>query len=348
MSTKLADRSAAKPLGSHTALGHLHSLRRWKDIPFLRENRGMLPPFIIAVGSRTRVLSAPEVLGLRRYAFIDQKAGKVAGIAASGRVAMLVGAYVFNGQQVPLAVVETQMGCPATQITLKEMLYFARDDGYALGRNRLHCDWIYVIRAGTAAGVNSLRKSEANIAIGDITITTETYGVSGAILQSLVGELDFLGDVIEKVEAIRRAMLAHRILDLSHDARTFRTMCSHMLVLHLQLAADARGLKNYVGPGFSKDSLYGELGEEGFAALRDNYGVISTEMEQLVINALAGEFRRAGINVHSGLISAIVGAIPGRSFPQTRAEQMKADTAERNIMLVAADALGRIATEING
>ena len=73
----LAAREKVKPLGAHTSMGHLHAMQKWKDLPFLRENEGMLPPFIICVGDRRRVLSAPSVLNLKNYAFIDQEAAKI-------------------------------------------------------------------------------------------------------------------------------------------------------------------------------------------------------------------------------------------------------------------------------
>src|SRR5271157_1824116 len=118
MAKFLKGRETIEPLGAHTCLGHLHSLRKWKDIPYLKENHGMLPPFIIAVGSRVRVAKAPEILGLKDPVFLDETARATVGLSAYGRVAMVVGLFEKAGIQTPIAVVETQMGCSATQINL--------------------------------------------------------------------------------------------------------------------------------------------------------------------------------------------------------------------------------------
>ena len=62
-------REKVKPLGIHTAIGHLHSSGGWQGIDYLKDNDGLMPPFIIAVGSRTRVESAVDVLGLKNPVF---------------------------------------------------------------------------------------------------------------------------------------------------------------------------------------------------------------------------------------------------------------------------------------
>ena len=344
----LEKRTAVKPLGAHTALGHLHELNRWKDIPYLDRNDGMLPPFIIAVGSRVRVLRSPDILKLKDPIFIDQEALSKVGLEAYGRVAILIGMYETAGFAFPLAVVETQMGCSATQINLKELMYFARDDEYNINHRTVKSDSLYVIRAGTCAGVNSSSPAEVKTGIGDILIATESYGSIGALIQSTLSELGFTGiNAADKVDALRRLLSEHRVLRLSHDTKNMRTECSTRLILQLQRAADKRDLRNLVGPNFTKDSLYAEMGEDDFAALRDTYGVISTEMEEPVIDVLAAEFRKAGMQAHTGLISAAIGAIPGKSFAETPAEKKAAADAEENILRIAADAFGNIARALN-
>ncbi len=131
-------------LGSHTCVGLLHELKRWKDIPFLKDNEGMLPPFIIAVGSRMRVQCAPQILGMKDASFIDDEAHERVGLKAYGRVSMALGKIRVpkTGLDVPIAVVETQMGCSATQINLKEALHFARADGYNVDGSFVKSDGI--------------------------------------------------------------------------------------------------------------------------------------------------------------------------------------------------------------
>ena len=135
---------------------------------------------------------------------------------------------------------------------------------------------------------------------------------------------------------------------LSSDLKNFRTSTSRRLLLALQVSADSLGIRNFVGPNVSKDSLYAEMSEETFANLRDKYGIIGTEMEQLAIDALCSGFKKkSNIEVHSGLVSAVVGTVPGKSFAESEEEIKLAELAEVNIMKVAADALHGIAKRIN-
>ena len=338
-------------LGSHTCVGLLHELKKWKDVPYLKDNEGMLPPFIIAVGSRVRVQCSPQTLGLKDAVFIDDAAREEAGIKAFGRVSMAVGMMQVPKTKlaVPVAVVETQMGCSATQINLKEALHFARAEGYKAGGSFVKSDGIYVIRAGTSAGVNSHHPSEIRVGIGNLLIATDSYGSIGALIQSTLQSLNYTGvNIAEKADALRNLISEFGNLRLSHDGQSLATSASPRVVLRLQRAADEMRMKNLVGPNFAKDSLYAEMGEDGFAMLRDTYGIISTEMEAPAVDALAGEFRRAGIQVHSGLITGAVGAIPGKSFAETPQEKKAAADAETNAVRVAARALSSIARDING
>lgn len=345
---KMAAREAVRPLGIHTAAGHLNELSRWKDVPYLRDNAGMLPPFIIAVGSRVRVMNAVETLGLLSPVFIDEEARRLFGPSAFGRVSILIGTREKGGLRYPISVVETQMGCPATQINLREIMYFSNEEGYSLGGAMVRSDGIYVVRAGTCAGVNSRSPSELALSIGDIAIATENYGSVGAVIQSTLRELNFVGaNIAEIADRMRKMLAAERGLSLSHDGKHLASRPSPRLLLWLQHAADRLGMANFAGPNFTKDSLYAEMGEEQFAWLRDNYGIISTEMEQIAIDVLAAEFRSAGIPAFTGLVSAAVGAIPGKSFPETEGERRKAAESEDWIMRIAADAFAMVAQALN-
>ncbi len=339
---RIKGKERLKPLGIHTAVGHLHELEKWKDIPYLKDNEGMLPPFMIAVGSRVRVKKAVYVLGMKNPIFLDEEALARFGLEAYGRISMLIGVVEHDGFPVPLSVVETQMGCPATQINLKEALYFTREDGYNLNGRWIKSNGIYVVRAGTCGGVNSFSPSKAKVSIGDIVIANESYGLVGAIMQSALSKLSFAG--IDLMEAVAE----NQGLSISNDRRYLKTECSKELIEYLKKAAKSLGLDNIVvGPNFTKDSLYAEMGEEEFAKLRDDYGIVSTEMEEMMIDVIASEFRREGITVHSGLVIAAVGAIPGKSFAETEEEKKAASEAENNTLRIAARTFGEIAKLLN-
>ncbi len=343
----LAAREKVKPLGAHTSLGCLHEMKRWKDISFLRENEGMLPPFIICVGDRRRVLSAPTVLNFKNYAFIDQEAAKISP-AAFGRVAMLVGNVNARGFNFPLAVIESQMGCPAAQINMREALYYTDNDRYQVGELGVHSDGIYVIRAGTCAGVNSHRKSEYRMKIGDIAIADKNYGSVGALIESILGTLSLEGfDARKKIEEAGKDVLLEPRLAVSYDSAYLKNKCSSRIILQLLGLSNELGILAIQGANFTKDSLYAEMDENRFAELRDTYGIISSEMEQMAISALAAEFTIAGVPAYSALVSAVIGAIPGKSFPETEEERKAAKKAEENTMVLACSALGEIARGLN-
>lgn len=344
-------REKLRPLGTHTAVGHLQKFNKWKEVPFLRENKGMAPPFIISVGSRVRVLQAPSLIGLREFSFIDLEAKEKFGLSDFGRVSICIGIAESKGKLLPIMVAESQMGCPAAQINVKELLYYANPSGYAFSGGYLPSDGIYIIRAGTCAGVNSFDPEKHQMQIGDIAIADSSIGSIGAIIQSCLGTLHFSGKSIikqvqarmdERAEKARRAAMYG--ICAEEALEDLKTRAAISLVQVLSENARKLGIGNSVGPNFTKDSLYAELGEEEFAHLRDAGGVISTEMEQMALDALAAEFSNAGIPVQSALIAAVIGAIPGKSFPETEEEQEAAAAAEKNALILAKEALGQIAS----
>jgi uridine phosphorylase len=334
-------REKLKPLGVHTAVGHLQKFSKWKDISFLRENNGTVPPFIISVGSRTRVLQAPLTLGMKLYSFIDLEAKEKFGLSDFGRVCVCIGIVESRGMLFPLMVAESQMGCPAAQINIKELIYHANPKGYSVLGNYHPSNGIYIIRAGTCGGVNSNKRILPIMEIGDIAIATESIGSIGTILQSKFGMLDFAGIPIPNEAKMNN--LAH----FTKDGKYLSTFPSSEIGTALISSAKRLGISRFsCGPNFTKDSLYAEMGEDDFAALRDAYKVISTEMEQMILDTLAYEFTSAGIDAYSGLVSAVIGAIPGKSFPETEEEHEAAAKAEENAVILAKEALGEIASKL--
>ncbi|MEM4166315.1 MAG: hypothetical protein QW153_01525 [Candidatus Bilamarchaeaceae archaeon] len=346
----LYDRKKLKPLGTHTAVGHLYDLGKWKDVPYLRENHCMLPPFMICVGSRVRVMKAKEILKLRDSVFIDEYALKKFGTSAYGRVSILVGIAESGGIDFPISVVETQMGCPATQINMHELLYFTRQGQYSYNNKIINGkESIYVVRAGTCAGVNSDDPFIPSVSIGDVAIANFNIGAVGAIIQSYLGILDFVGRsaVNAKKELLKAAGFSGDFessdIILTKDKKYLITKCSDELVGEFKKVVKLRNISFAIGPNFTKDSLYAEMGEKEFVELNKKYGVISTEMEQLVIDFLAKKFTLEGISIKTGLISAVIGAIPGKSFPTTEKEKKAAKEAEEKILLITKEVFGRIA-----
>ena len=193
-------------LGRHTTLSYLFDNKQlWRHIPYLRENEGHAPPIVLAVGDRRRVYSISRRLNkavllpetaARRISKRDYRSAP-----EFGRIAMAIGLI----SSIPILVVETQMGSPATQIIMNETL---SDDltclDYRVGRNRITLPHKIVIRVGTAGGINCEGKRPVNV--GDIVVATHSIGVSGANLQSLHC-LDFWRPAA--IQGIQRVMDEH-------------------------------------------------------------------------------------------------------------------------------------------
>jgi uridine phosphorylase len=333
-----AAREKMRPLGIHTSVGHLQKFNKWKEISFLKDNSGRVPPFIISVGSRARVFHSANFLKFREKALIDVEAMDKFGIPCFGRVALLVGLAESKAGTFPLMVAESQMGCPAAQINMRELLYFANPEGYNASGNFYPSDSVYVIRAGTCAGVNGSDPESHQMEIGDLAISRFSIGSIGAALQSNYGLLDFAG---------RSSTLEQETIPATKDKKYLSTVPSPGLARALEEKANCFGLRFAAGANFSKDSLYAEMEEQDFMQLRDRYGVISTEMEQVIIDMLASDFSSAGMPVQSALIAAVVGAIPGRSFPGTKEEYEAAAKAEENALMLANETLGEIASRFS-
>ncbi|MEM4336027.1 MAG: hypothetical protein QXY61_03410 [Candidatus Anstonellales archaeon] len=333
----MRERNGIKFFGSHTVVGILNENKLF-DLKYIKENGGRLPPYIIAVGDRRRVWKAKNLL--EEFVLLDEEAKRF-GLDFAGRVAVAVGK--FKG--VPVCVFETQMGCPATQINANEILYFSDDEGYFVDGDRVVSDGIYIIRVGTCAGINAGDNVAPVLEIGDVVISERSFGSVGAILQSYIGKINFL-DGVERKDIIS-SRLVKEAISLDGRDRTLMAEESEVIIYSLKAHAENKRIRYFVGNDFTKDSLYAEFSEEDFVFLRKNYGVITTEMEQLSIDALAAVYRNAGIPVHSGLISSVVGVIPGKSFPDKEEEFRKVERAEQNSLEIALNALYSIAKSKN-
>ena len=321
-------------LGRHSTLSYLiHQPRVWRRIPFLRENEGHAPPLILAVGDRRRVYAIAR--RLKKPVLLSETAAKLCGKQPSqrdirsapefGRVAMAIG---LVSSFVPVLVVETQMGAPATQIIMNEIL---SDDltstNYQVGKSRIDLQHKIVIRVGTAGGINC--DGKPTIKVGDIVNATHSIGATGAVIQSLL-RLDFWSP--GAIEEFRRRWTSlgsdFTITDDGHP----RVECSRDVVETLDDAGHRRVADAcHKGGNVTKDSLYAESSVDMFLDLCRLHDCRSTEME---LSAIAVSARKN--NAHFGMVSAIVGVLPGASF--TGSEKAKT-MAEQRSLRVALDAV---------
>ena len=318
-----ASEEAESFLGRHTALSLLKQRPDiWRRIPYLKENGGHAPPIVLAVGDRRRVYAIARTL--RNPLFLPEAVAKLANPRLRskrssstyfGRVAMAIGTIA----SIPVMVVETQMGSSATQIILHEVLSNQlTSNDYRIGHERISLPHKIVIRVGTAGGINCQRAPP--IRVGDVVNATHSVGATGAIIQAL-SRLDFWHPGVCKSFSARWKELGS---DFTITRRGHpRVECSRDVVEAIDVAG-TRFAKNAYrrGGNVTKDSLYAELSTDVFLDLCRTENCRTTEMELSAI-AVAAHKHQASF----GMVSGIVGVLPGSSFGQS--EKMRAVAEER-------------------
>ncbi len=327
--------SKVEYLGKHTTISHLKK-PEWQKVPYLKDNGGLLPPLIIAVGDARRAERAVRVLNLRDVTPLHEHGERLLGLVGRGRVDMLIGCFELSKKTIPLLIVETQMGMPATEIILREVFSHSSPE-YRSAGTKISAGGIYVIRAGTAGGINMPDGSGTKIEIGDIVNASFSIGWSGALIESLAG-LDFFSDEVKKKFKKRWDELG---LSWTNDGRFPLAQCSKELVNAINKASKDLGVHTVAGGNFSKDSLYAEIDTGQFIELRKKYNVMSTEMEQTALLKLCAEFKEKKVRVESGLVSGIIGVLPD-SFAEGKKIEEKMKRVEEDTLKVAAHALWRI------
>lgn len=321
-------------LGQHTTLSHLVDLRKvWQRIPYLRENEGHAPPIVLAVGDRRRVYSIAQkldrpVLLPERVSRLTHRNVGLPSKPESGRVAMAIG---LVSSSVPVLVVETQMGAPATQIIMKEILSDElMSNEYRVGKVQFNLPHKVVIRVGTAGGINCQGTPE--IRVGDVVNATHSIGATGAVIQSLV-RLDFWrSGALEEFQ--NKWISLGSDFTITKDGHP-RVECSGDVVEALDTAGRRLARDAYKkGGNITKDSLYAELGLGMFLELCRTQNCRSTEMELSAIAVSAREHE-----AHFGMISGIVGLLPGASFAGSKRAKAAAEQRSLVVALQAAEYL---------
>jgi len=318
-------------LGRHTALSLLKQRKKiWRRMPYLRENDGHAPPIVLAVGDRRRVYAIAH--RLKNALLLPEAAAKLenprslsrAPAVEFGRIAMAIGTL----SSIPVLVVETQMGSPATQIILNEVLSNQlTSNEYRVGNQRISLQHKVVIRVGTAGGINC--GTAPAVRVGDVVNATHSIGATGATIQTL-SRLDFWQpEVYEKFQS--------KWTNLGSDFTITRgghprVECSREVVEAIDHAG-TRLVRNAYSRGgnITKDSLYAELSNDIFLELCRTENCRTTEMELSAIALAAHEHQAA-----FGMISAIVGVLPGSSFAQ---KQETRSMAEDRAVRVGLDAV---------
>lgn len=255
-------------LGRHTCLSYLFAAGAHAAIPLLAAGA---PPWILATGDRRRVARIRARLAdpLDLRAFACERLGDLAG----ARVDVALGRY----RGTPVLAVETQMGGPATEIILREVL----EPSFHAGPARA------VIRVGTCGTVHAGPDETPPLAIAEFAA-----GYSAAIEQARRGV---------------KAPPAESPPDAGRASpRPPRLPCSPAVTAALvaAVAEVSPGTPFLAGGCFSKDSLYAEQ-DRRFAAILGELGCVATEMELATIGPVA-----ESLGVLWGGIMATAGRVP--------------------------------------
>jgi uridine phosphorylase len=290
---------------------------------------------VLAVGDRRRVFAIAR--RLRNAVLLPEAAAKLSNprlhptdlpsTSEFGRIAIAIGTIA----SIPVLVVETQMGSPATQIIMNEILSDElTSKEYRIGSKRIILPQKIVIRVGTAGGINC--EGFPLIKVGDVVNATHSVGATGAMIQSL-SRLDFwrpgaCGEFLSKWSKLDSGFT------ITHEGHP-RVECSRDVVEAVEIAG-TRLAKNAFqrGGNVTKDSLYAERSDDMFLHLCRTENCRTTEMELSAI-ALAAHEHQASF----GMVSAIVGVLPGSSFAQS---QRIRKVAEERALRVSVAALGSL------
>jgi uridine phosphorylase len=316
--------SSSSFLGAHTLLPALLKTPPVYEHTILRNTGGQLPPYLIVVGDRRRVQQIAALLDeptLLHHAMHDVGANV-------GRVDIAVGLW----KGTPVAIMEHQMGCAATEINVREAI--SREQmttTFRYGPLRLHAPAKYVIRVGSAAGLNS--DDRASIAGFDLIVASHQVGVSGTDLHALTGQLNFFDADVQAAARLKLAVLGYGFDQGWPLIKVNPTLTSKMAE-NARAAVAGSKISVHVLGNVSKDSLYAEAHEARFVALRRDMDVGSSEMEFSALIRLAAEQTLdRGDPVIVGMIVSVLGLIPGSSFLEdTKLEHASIDAALRSAL----------------
>ncbi len=123
---------------------------------------------------------------------------------------------------------------------------------------------------------------------------------------------------------------------------------SPTIVRAISKSAGEIGVECHQGAALSKDSLDLENHGHVIQLLRRKYGVIASEMEQFTANFVASFLDRVGgIKTRAGMVTVVVGSLPGTGYPEKGNKQHEQEiaTGTDSALKVALESLSRLALE---
>jgi len=297
-------------LGVHTLVPRLLSAPDIFLNTILRSNSGRLPPYSICMGDKRRVRFGAKLFDSGTATVFERV--MLSNGQDCGRVEIATGLY----KGTPIVLFEHQMGCPAVEIIMRELLSDeCMTQKFILADHVFLSDAKYIIRVGTCAGINhATTPSDETIDIYDILVASHQAGVSSTDVQSMSGNLNPCDPQYASTSRKILEKYGYKFDENHWPIREVEQKISNMLVQEARKNIGADGNVHLTG-NVSKDSLYSESTEEMFTNMRKEQNVGSTEMEFSTIMKVCRQLSvEKGISCRAAMILVAVGVLPGSSF----------------------------------
>lgn len=311
-------------LGIHSCVPRLLSAPNIFLNTILRGNGGLLPPYAICMGDKRRVRFGAKLFDSGTATIFERV--MLSNDKDCGRVEIATGLY----KGTPIVLFEHQMGCPAVEILMRELLSEeCMSHKFPLDDHIFVSDTKYIIRIGTCGGINhQTTPSDELIGLYDIIVTSHQAGVASTDVQSMTGNLNPCDPQYASGARQILEKYGYKIDEHNWPIAEVNKNWSNQLVEEARKLVDPE-CKVHLSGNVSKDSLYAETKEEAFTDMRKEQNVGSTEMEFSTIMKVCREFSiDKGISCRAAMLLVAVGVLPGESFgkgnPELASRQTKA------------------------
>mmetsp|Transcript_11841 Transcript_11841/g.21633 ORF Transcript_11841/g.21633 Transcript_11841/m.21633 type:complete len:355 (+) Transcript_11841:110-1174(+) len=336
-------------LGVHTLMPYVQKNDAVIQKTILRENKGMLPPYVIAMGDTRRVRATASLLDEGSAVVLNDLMLEHGD--NPGRVCVAVGTY----KGTPVAMFEHQMGSSGAEIIVKEVIADGiMTNKFSLGNKVFNSDAKYMIRVGSAAGINCNDEGKKElrqpvVEAYDCVVANKQVGISCADYSALCGSLNAFerGDAGQVKTALKS--MGYKFQDnwpVLETDKTLTSILSEKISEQVEIQNDKKTEKDvklgkvYSLGNVSKDSLYAETEEEAFMSLRRNLDVGCSEMEFATISRVGANKTALGDPVRTAMAACILGSIPGDSFAEI--DKSVANLVTRSALVGALETLHKV------
>mmetsp|Transcript_2361 Transcript_2361/g.3538 ORF Transcript_2361/g.3538 Transcript_2361/m.3538 type:complete len:277 (-) Transcript_2361:2-832(-) len=195
-------------LGVHTLMPYLQKKPEAYKGTILEDSKGMLPPYCICMGDTRRVRSTTKYFDEGSAVILNDRMLKANG--NPGRITVAVGTY----KGTPIVAFEHQMGSPAAEIIVREMVSNKiMTNEFKLGETVFNSDAKYVFRVGSAAGINCYNGPEEEkkqelrspvVNAYDCIVASHQVGISCADYSAMTGSINSLS--LSHVEEVKEKL----------------------------------------------------------------------------------------------------------------------------------------------